>query len=67
MPWEHSLCSGERLKFARRSHPGHPGLIAADVRLGEALIDEGHPELAEPLLREAVTPAHDMPLRPMPE
>jgi hypothetical protein len=34
--------------------PGYPALVTAETRLGESLVEQGKPELAEPLLRDAV-------------
>lgn len=39
----------------------HPDLIAAEIRLGEVLLTEGHANMAEPLLRDAVSGAHGAP------
>jgi tetratricopeptide (TPR) repeat protein len=33
--------------------PGHPAILAAEVRLGEALVADGHAAEAQPLLAEA--------------
>jgi len=41
--------------------PGHPSIIATEVRLGEVLVDEGKVAEAEPLLREAVASIHAVP------
>ena len=41
--------------------PGHPSVIAAEVRLGEALTSEGKLNSAGPLLSDAVKSAHSSP------
>ena len=45
--------------------PAHPGLVAAKVRLGEALIANGEAPAAEPILRDAAASASSAPF-PMP-
>ena len=44
----------------------HPDLIAAEVRLGEALMAEGRLNLAEPPLRNAVQGVHSAPFSLLP-
>jgi hypothetical protein len=39
----------------RQLYAGHPDTAAAEVRLGEALVEEGKASAAEPLLQEALT------------
>ena len=53
---------GSRRKFP----PWHPDLLAAEIRLGEVLMTEGRLNVAEPLLREAVSSAHSAPFPLLP-
>jgi tetratricopeptide (TPR) repeat protein len=41
--------------------PGHPSIVRTEVRLGEALTEEGKLDQAEPLLSDAVKSAHHSP------
>jgi tetratricopeptide (TPR) repeat protein len=55
------------LESRRKKFPAwHPDLIAAEVRLGEVLTTEGRLNVAEPLLREAVSSAHSAPFPLLP-
>jgi tetratricopeptide (TPR) repeat protein len=46
--------------------PGSPALISAETRLGEALIIQGKPGLAEPILSDAAATAHKPPFPLLP-
>jgi len=46
--------------------PGHPDIITAEVRLGEALTEEGKLDSAEPLLSDAMKSAHNSPFPLLP-
>jgi tetratricopeptide (TPR) repeat protein len=51
----------------RKKFPAwHPDLLAAEIRLGEALMTEGRLSQAEPLLRDAVSGAHSAPFPLLP-
>jgi len=51
----------------RKKFPAwHPDLLAAEIRLGEALLTEGRLSQAEPLLRDAVSGAHSAPFPLLP-
>lgn len=52
--------------YRKELRPGHPSVIAAEVRLGEVLMKEGNLDSAEPLLSHAVKSAHSSPFSLLP-
>jgi tetratricopeptide (TPR) repeat protein len=70
--YQHDAAGAEQLfrqalENRRKKFPEwHPDLLAAEVRLGEALMTEGDLSLADPLLRKAVSDAHSAPFPLLP-